>query len=271
MNNLSSKKIQKFRRQLPQNEDYLRIFDKIIDSIKFYETSEVLKMVEHSLNYFLDKIGDDKRKKYILVPNDKCGSEQWLATEFKDLLKDFEVRDEIFEEDVEEPIIVLILDDAMYSGINISGAIKSIPPSPNASIYVVTGLASSLGIKYISGIKNINIPEAYIEVMYYEKVDNVTELFSDFTKKDWNIFNDINYHIAYDKFRNMYPLIQMRGSLQEIFKGPYFNPTTVFLGHKIANEFGTLSYLITLLVDKPIDRSPIDKACKDWVLPDLYE
>lgn len=263
MNNLSDGKISEFRSYLPLNPDYHWIYNRIINSIKFYETSEIIAMVKQVILRFLQQnITTDK---YCLLIDDKWGSEQWLMAEFGDLLYEYTIEANTAHLDFDQPTTILLLDDAIYSGINIWTSLECCLVIPegkdkNVTVYILSALITYHGQYYIELNLKQKYPQITIKFMYYEKIPTVLETFRDFSKKDWDIFNDINYNIAYTEARKIDPTLVQRPNMQAIYKGPYFNSTTVFLGHKIANEYGTLNYLITLLIDRPINREPIEQS-----------
>ena len=86
---------------------------KIVDNTIYISTANLVEMIRRSLKKFIEL-----HSKYnLFIPNDKIGSEHYLILQVQDMLTPVKI---IFGiESVDNDYPILIIDDAIYSSVNV--------------------------------------------------------------------------------------------------------------------------------------------------------
>lgn len=254
-NNLSIEKIQGLlnyiSEEYPQGLDLLK---EIISKVRYFPTQYIIEAVRSRFELFLSQHGTERCA--IFVDNNKYGSEHFLITQIYDLIPSHFLiianKDQLVDIDR-----IVLIDDAIYSGVHLMSLIDV--NQFDSKISVVTALYTESGKNLLVSFRSENDKTLNIDFFCQTRIYTIRELFPDIT--DWTIYNELFYKYIND-------IAPHPETFTTVFENPVdeyplYDPTTVHLQHKIANNHGTLQGLLETIVNKPPSRQVIVDSQKN--------
>ena len=232
----------------PIEEKLVYIF--VWNHCKYYPTQIMIDFLRSALKRFMKSVSN-----FCIFSNpSKWGSEQWLITVFYDMLG----RPNIVQDFSVLPpgtYNFLLLDDAAYSGINLSkifdfkmdtfakklglnNATELPSAGYNISFYIVVAFASSVALNLFSKYPCVK------RVFKTVKTKTISEIVEEEKyPMDWRLYNTI-----------------AEPNEEPKETGPNYDVTTVWFCHKIANSFGSVPAFLKPVMLNATNRSIVERA-----------
>lgn len=209
----------------------------LANHIQFIDRTQFNSNMDKSVSDMISSLSGKSGDIYLwLSMVSKFGSEHWLTLKYSEEISQKlgkEVNFVYFEEQLptEGNVNLIILDDAMYSGTNLTSQIyRLLETSGNADleIFLVVPFYTNFGIDSVTRAFNDVGNGASFHFFGSSRMKTVSEYAEeeDF-RINWKIFNKM-----------FYPDLTIGNEVET------YNPTTTWFRHKIANNFGTLTKLI---------------------------
>lgn len=209
----------------------------IFNNSAYYTSDELIMNLNKILLGFVGK------KLYIYDNGYKWGSENWLATEFYELLDKPLIVTQDKLRDLPKDSNLLIIDDCIYSGGNISRSVDDILESISTSINidVVVGYGTSAGCNLIAKyFRDYDKHNCKLSLHVHKKIPTITEIVNrDMYQMDWAFFNKI---FCAETYRYECPNNE-----------PFQDIALIWFDYKIAAYNSTISCLLVRIteVSKP--------------------
>jgi hypothetical protein len=262
-NLISQEEIKDFIKKYSLNDKMIKIMYDLIENVRYFTTLEIVYKFRKSFIQFLNDYNKNENY-YLLVPTSKYGSEHWLLSQILDLIPNnikLISKDTQLISDVKN---IVIIDDAIYSGNNVTGTIDEflyeIEIFDNLEINIITALCTYSGERSINeNIKHMTDKNVITNFYNQNKIKVLSEIFTHYTNDDWNTYNELMFLIL-DENNNEEQKKYILDSMMENYGIPVHDCTTIYLKHKIPNEFGTITNLLNKIIKEKIDRSPINNS-----------
>ena len=220
-----------------KNHPYKHMVEKIIKNTQYFTTKEVVNMVKSSLIRFISE--HPKYNLYVEPIGNKIGSEHFLLLQLEDILNPVQTLTRKDSPTNNHPII--IVDDAIYSSLNMCGAIDiyehEISKHISNDFYCIVGITTRKRPEVVES--------SYAKDIYYDKC------LEEFLPE--NMFTE--------EIKD-YPEI-----MNKEFYCQTHHVVPCFFEHKIANEWGTYSDLYRSIIrDNLVSRECIDKITNEEVV-----
>ncbi len=224
------------------------VYDFVWRHCQFYTTAEVIELVGRAIDQFLDQC---TAPFVLFIAAHKWGSEQWMASVFLERLG----RPRVIRRLDELPAgrhHVLLLDDAAYTGANLASGLDE-------QLYELTQKQDTVHRAFDFSVA-VGLATAGAEATLRTQAEAHGHRLAVFSAQRMKTISTIVREEGYPMNWRVFNALTQGSQTAECADCPDYDPTTVWLGHKIANVFGSIPTFLTPVLREPVCRQVIDDA-----------
>ncbi len=226
------------------DEPHRSFIEEVIKNTRYIPFDVFKEALVYSFDLFKKRIGVEKF--YILLDDEKIGSEHWIVALLWRYIKELNVVEIIHSEsEIPKNANILLIDDAIYSGHHLTQIFGDL--GENITIHVVVPYISNIGYEYlISFCKSRGLT---CNFYYKELIDSIrtsVDILKYYPAENTNIYKYSPYYPRelYYSLYNMQifspRLSTEKGILYNAYKINAFDVTPIYFDHKVAGSSSTL-------------------------------